>query len=361
MVDAIEQIEAFPLNIPLLRPFTIATGRVDEVTNVAIRVRLSSGAVGWGEAAVLRPVTQHGQEEIIERVRAGAPSLIGHQVHDWRLACAEIAIVFKSCPSARSAVQMACLDAAATARGVPLWALFGPHAAQVETDITIPICPVEEAGQLALEYERRGFRVIKTKIGRDLSADIERIEAIRESYPGAQLLLDANEGFSADEALTALSRLDDLGMRPVLYEQPVHRQDKAGMARVTAAGLVPVAADESCRSLADAEAVCDGGLAQVLNIKFAKMGILEAISVVELARNNGLGLMVGAMVESRVGCGFAAHFVAGNGGVDWVDLDTALLLGADPVRGSYQMVGPRFDLSPCSAGQGIEGIKGIPS
>lgn len=74
-----------------------------------------------------------------------------------------------------------------------------------------------------------------------------------------------------------------------------------------------VAADESCRSPEDAMRIAKGSLADVINIKLAKLGVLGALKVVQIARENNLQLMIGGMVESRLGMGFSASFAAAIG------------------------------------------------
>ena len=110
---------------------------------------------------------------------------------------------------------------------------------------------VEEAGLLALEYRDRGFKTIKTKVGgRDMKEVINMLRAIRHSYPTCALILDANGSYSAAEALKVLRLLHnrtcftylfpsfmsfqgligglliaESGLTPILYEQPVARDD----------------------------------------------------------------------------------------------------------------------------------------
>ena len=255
-------------------------------------------------------------------------------------------------PSARSGVEMALLDAYGRHHHTPLYALFGGRGHRVTTDITIPICPAVEAEALATQYARAGFGVIKTKIGREVEADLARLRAIRRGHPGCVFVLDANEGYTADAALGLLDTLRQEGMTPGLLEQPVPRADWAGLGRVAREGGVPVAADESCRTVADAERLIAEGLVQVINIKLAKVGVLGGLAIVEMAKAAGLGLMIGAMVETRLACGFGAHFAAGLGGFDWVDLDTAFLLAEDPVRGGYMARGPVLEVGHVTAGHG---------
>ncbi|HWN68776.1 MAG TPA: enolase C-terminal domain-like protein, partial [Haliangium sp.] len=142
------------------------------------------------------------------------------------------------------------------------------------------------------------------------------------------------------------------GIEPALFEQPVAREDWEGLGRVTAEGGVPVAADESCRSAGDTLKIARGNLATVVNIKVAKLGLVEALDVAAIARTAGIGLMVGGMVETRIAMGFSAHLAAGLGGFDFIDLDTPLLLAEDPITGGYVAEGPRYHLAGVPSGHG---------
>jgi len=137
-----------------------------------------------------------------------------------------------------------------------------------------------------------------------------------------------------------------------LLEQPVAREDWEGLGKLARGAGMPVAADESCRSPADAIRIGAHKLAQVINIKLAKCGVVQALEIAAIARASGLGLMIGGMVETRLAMGFSAHFAAGLGGFDWIDLDTPLLLAADPIAGGYRAQGARYRLDTGCAGHG---------
>ena len=94
------------------------------------------------------------------------------------------------------------------------------------------------------------------------------------------------------------------------------------------------------------------GAAGVINIKLVKCGVVQALDIVSVARSAGLDLMIGGMVETRIGMGFAAHFAAGTGAFRWVDLDTPLLLAEDPVNGGYRVDGARYMLDIQQHGHG---------
>ena len=113
------------------------------------------------------------------------------------------------------------------------------------------------------------------------------------------------------------------------------------MAEVAARAPIPVVADESFRGPADLDRLLAARAAGAVNLKLTKLGgPLAALALARRARAEGLQLMAGAMVETRVGLLAMAHVVAALGGVDWVDLDTAFLLAHDPFEGGWQANGP---------------------
>eukprot|EP00271_Cylindrocystis_brebissonii_P020542 TRINITY_DN6848_c0_g1_i5.p1 TRINITY_DN6848_c0_g1~~TRINITY_DN6848_c0_g1_i5.p1 ORF type:complete len:317 (+),score=68.94 TRINITY_DN6848_c0_g1_i5:266-1216(+) len=249
----------------------------------------------------------------------------------------------------RAGVEMALVDAVARRMQLPLWKFFGGASNVLVTDITIPICTPLEAERLAAFYKQQGFAAVKTKVGGTaLEDDIARLAAIREGHPECSLLLDANCGYTVSEAMAVLKSLHELNLDPILLEQPVPREDWSGLRQVALEAQrlygISVAADESCRCFEDAQRIVEQGLAQVVNIKLAKVGVVGALKVARLVRGAGTELMIGGMVETRLAMGFSAHFAAGMGCFRYIDLDTPLLLAEDPVQGGYTAQGATYDL-----------------
>ncbi|XP_059074370.1 L-Ala-D/L-amino acid epimerase isoform X2 [Cryptomeria japonica] len=349
--------EARPLNVPLLAPFTIASSRVEEVNNVAVRVDLQvqeqggeegGGGVGWGESPILPRVTAEDQSLALQKANYAAEilqTLPSKSLGDL-LRHVHTLLPGHAFASVRAGVEMAVIDGVANSIGLPLWQIFGGAYDSITTDITIPIVTPAEAAQLAAKYAELGFQTLKLKVGKNLDADIQVLKAIRNSHPSCSFILDANEGYTAAEAIQVLQRLHDMGVTPILFEQPVARDDWDGLGHVSKVARevygVSVAADESCRGLLDVQKIVHERLADVINIKLAKVGVLGALEIIELTRKEGLQLMIGGMVETRLAMGFAAHLAAGLGCFKFVDLDTPLLLSDDPVIGGYQVAGPVY-------------------
>jgi L-alanine-DL-glutamate epimerase-like enolase superfamily enzyme len=255
-------------------------------------------------------------------------------------------------------VETAVLDAWARLKHVPLSVLLGGEQAlathDITTDITIPIGAPEHMGQLAGEWWRKGFRQFKVKVGRGVEADIAALEAIHERAPEAIFRLDANAGYSATEAIAVARSALDAGLRIECYEQPCGRLALDALREVAASLGVPVIADESVATLDELSRVIAARAVQGVNLKLVKSGgPLRALAIGRAAREAGLSLMVGAMVETRLGISAAAHVTAALGGVEYPDLDTALLLAGDPFVGGYTMTGPRLTLGD-APGLGVD-------
>lgn len=343
----VNRAESRALNVPLIAPFTIASSRLDKVENVAIRIELRNGCVGWGETPILPSVTAEDQSTALAKAREACQLLSSrhHHVSTLGAMLREIGGLLPGheFASVRAGIEMALVDAVANSIGIPLWRLFGGATNTITTDITIPIVSPSEAAALASTYRKKGFATLKLKVGKNLKADIEVLQAIQTVHPDCSFILDANEGYKPEEAIDVLNKLHEMGVTPVLFEQPVHRDDWEGLGHVTrfakAMYGVSVAADESCRSVADVKKIAEGELADVVNIKLAKVGVLGALEIIEVAKKAGLDLMIGGMVETRLAMGFAGHLAAGLGGFKFIDLDTPLLLSEDPVLEGYEVLG----------------------
>jgi L-alanine-DL-glutamate epimerase-like enolase superfamily enzyme len=343
-----------PLNIPLLEPFTIATGSVSEARNVLITITLADGSVGYGESAPLPPSTGESQETALAAAQGCAALIEGKDAARWRTLSSMMRSVYFSQVTAMAGIEMALLDALAHAYGIPLYIFFGGASTSIETDMSIPMVTPEHAHELAKDIVARGINCIKIKVGGDLRDDVARVEAIREGAPGLGLTLDANQGYTANEALLCLEALDDRDIRPLMMEQPVHKDDYDGLRYVTQHTAVPIAADESAYSAANVAHLIAMGAVNVVNIKLMKCGFVEALDIAAVCRATHTQLMIGAMIESRLATSAAVHFVAGLGGFRFIDLDTPMLLADDPFKGGYEQRGGVYDVSGVTSGLGIE-------
>ncbi len=350
----ITAVQVERLDLPLFEPFVIATGEFPAANNTLVRVELADGTVGLGEGS---PSLSSGGETartVLLAAREMTTLLEGRDAARWRDIAAFLLANFEAHSCARAAVEMAVLDALTRHYHIPLYQWFGGAGTAVETDMTIPIVIPDHARELAGQIAARGIRSIKIKVGGDREQDVARVVAIHEGAPDAAILLDGNQGYDVAGALRLLRVLERHGIEPILFEQPVHKDDWEGLVAVTARSPVPVAADECVHSPAEALRVVRNRAADVINIKLMKSTFLGALDIVGICRASRTGLMVGAMMESRLATAAAAHFVAGTGGFRYVDLDTPMLINGDPFHGGYSQTGGVYDLSEVQAGHGVE-------
>lgn len=342
------------LNIPLVEPFGIATGAQAIAQNVLVKVALEDGTVGLGEAAPFPAVNGETQAQVVAALPA-LSAMTGESILNLRPLAEQARALLPGTPSAQAAFEMALLDAWTKRVNVPLWSYFGGSETKLRTDITIVTGSVDHAVAAARRAILDGFDLLKVKIGgASVDHDVARVQAIAATCPQAVFILDANASFTSDEALAVLRELGDVVGRVVLFEQPTAAGNVDELARVTRDGGVPVAADESARSVADVVALARQNAAQVINIKTMKTGVFAAWDMMVAARAFGLQLMVGGMVETELSMTVSACLGGGFGGVRFFDLDTPLFMGKRPLSGGFAQTGANIDLSVIGAGHGVQ-------
>lgn len=353
MSTTIKDLRAEPLDLPLKEPFVIATGRKDAASNVLVRVELADGTIGWGEVSATPYTSGDTQATAIAALDHLRPVVIGKDVRSWRSLLAVTRRHLRFQAGAHSGLEIAVFDAFGKATGVPLWQLFGGVKAAVETDLTLSLGTPEETGAAAGRAVRDGFRKIKIKVGMGVAIDIARVIAVRAAAPQCELALDANQAFTPKQAVELAHRVAAEGIELSLLEQPVRRDDLAGMRHVREHCGVPVGADESVFSPEDAIRVVREGAADVINIKVAKAGLAGALDIASVARAANVDLMIGCMMESKIGLAASVHLACGLGCFTHCDLDSIYLLRPFACEGGFTLRGAEFSVEGITGGTGI--------
>jgi len=333
---------------PLHQPFVTARRRVEALEGVLVELELDDGTVGHGSAAQTFAVTGESVSSIETALHGpitealtsdGERGIRGHA-----------AAIEESCvgnTSAKAAADVALHDAWARRLGVPLAAALGGDTGRVlHTDMTISLAEPDVMTRAATEAANAGFETLKVKLGSDWRADLERLRAVRSAVPAARFRLDANQGWDAKAAVRIIRAIEDADVPLELVEQPVHRDDLDGLARVTAAVDVPIMADESLCSPRDAFEIARTQAADLLNIKLAKCGgVGQALAIADIAAAAGLRCMVGAMMEPRISITAAAHLATTHPAVTMVDLDSAEWVAESELSGGYTLHGDAMHLA----------------
>ncbi len=220
--------------------------------------------------------------------------------------------------AARNALDCAFWDHAAKRAGKRAWDLLGLPAPKPEiTAYTLSLDTPEAMEAQAAKNAHRPL--LKIKLG--TPDDMPRLEAVRRGAPDAPIIVDANEGWTAEVYTDLAPHLIRLGVQMV--EQPLPAGEDDMLAEIDRP--LPVCADESCHDRASLPA-CKGKY-DMVNIKLDKTGgLTEALALKRQAIAEGYGVMVGCMVGSSLAMAPATILAQG---VAFTDLDGPLLLAED--------------------------------
>ncbi|MEV0797176.1 dipeptide epimerase [Kribbella sp. NPDC050281] len=345
------------VSAPLHTPFITALRTATHADSLLVEV--SDGELsGWGEAPQVWKVTGDslaGSQACVEGPITAALDGLGPD--DLTEALRRVQNAVAGNFGAKGAVDVALHDLAARRRGQTLHGFLGSTVDIVRTDMTLSVGDPDALAAAAQARLVDGFDVLKVKVGTDARADVERVRRVREAIgPEPTLRLDANQGWSRRDAVTAIRAMEDAGCDLELVEQPVVAADLEGMAWVTDRVRTPILADESVYGVRDLVNVIRYGAADMVNVKLAKCGGLgPARTLLELAREHGIRTIVGSMMESHVGVGAAAALVSAYPTSAVNDLDAAWWLKQPPVTGGIRYDGALIHL-PAAPGLGVTGL-----
>lgn len=298
------QIEVTRDVFRLAQVFTISRGSRTEAQVLTVRIG-DDQHQGWGECV---PYARYGETlDSVEETIRGVNPLVNRA-----------GLYTLPAGAARNALDCALWDLEAKRAGKRVWELAGlPVPGPEITAYTLSLdTPEKMQAQAAANAHRP---LLKIKLG--TPDDMPRLEAVRAGAPKARIIVDANEGWSAEVYADLAPHLVRLGVE--LVEQPLPAGDDdalLGMERP-----VPVCADESCHDRASLPAL--KGKYDVVNIKLDKTGgLTEALELRRAALAEGYGIMVGCMVGSSLAMA-PATLVAQGAAV--TDLDGPLLLAED--------------------------------
>lgn len=315
------RLSAETVRLDLIHPFRIAREVSDHKNNVLVRIS-DAGLTGIGEAA---PSRYYGEDAAsVLRALAEAPSLLGGDPFELEATLDRLSSRLPGDPSARAAVDIALHDLAAQRLGVPLFRWLGLDPGK--TPVTSFTIGIDEPEAIRRKVRAAaGYPALKVKLGS--VDDLEIMRTIR-GETDARIRIDANAGWTVDQAVEMVERLSDYDVE--LVEQPLPPGSPEDWRRVREAAAMPIFADESVLVSPDVPAMA--GLVDGVNVKLMKSGgIREALRLIHTARAHGMGVMIGCMIETSVAITAAAHL---SPLADFADLDGNLLISNDPFSGA---------------------------
>jgi len=356
----LEKAEVFLFRFQLEKPFRIALGATTEKTEIIVALYDNHGRVGWGEASPSALILGCTPDSVLAALDLLIPAVLGEDPRRLSFLVEKMDRVLLGNAAAKAAVDLALHDLVGKIYGEPVWRLLGGSFAEpLETDFTVSIDTPEAMAEEARKLVNAGFRAIKVKVGEDPKLDVQRVKAVREAVgENVKLWIDANQGWTPQEAVWALARIAEF--RVEFVEQPVSAWNLEGMRWVRERSPVPVMADESVHSPQDALLAIKLGACDYVNIKLMKAGgLLRAKEIATICKNAGIPNMIGGMVESNLSATAAVHFALSEGNVVFRDLDLGerpeaklVSKGGSAIQNGFQVLA-----DPEAPGFGFEAIR----
>ncbi len=315
----VTSIEPIAVSLPMLKPVIMAGEEVRRADNVLVKITADDGTVGWGEAASAPVMTGETLESIVTAVHYLTPTLRGREAGDMAGALAAMDGRMYGNQGAKAAIEIALHDLVGCAEGKPVHALLGSKARG-----QVPLLAVIGGGNFdgdvrdAEKKKAAGFTAFKIKVGIDSAEkDAARTRAICKILNGLLISADANQGFSAPQALDYVRAVEGSGLG--FFEQPVAAHDLAGMAAVAAATRIAIGADEGIHSLDDIVRHHELKAARGVSLKAIKLGGIRAVvEAARLCERLGMSVNISCKTgESSIACAAALHVASVIPNIAW--------------------------------------------
>ncbi|MFN2544081.1 MAG: o-succinylbenzoate synthase [Actinomycetota bacterium] len=296
----LRSVELRLIRMPLRSPFRTSFGEEGTKEAILIRVETNDGGWGWGECAASaepRYSEDFNDAEWLVLFDHMIPGLLGAGAIGAEGVSGRLAWV-RGHRMAKAALEMAVLDAELRAAERSLADHLGAERDRVACGVSVGIAPsVDALLEQVSAFVERGYVRVKLKI--EPGWDVQPVTAVRETFPDTPVSVDANAAYRLAD-LSLFEALDVLDL--MMIEQPLDHDDLVQHAALQGRIATPVCLDESIRSAADARAAIGLGSCRVINIKAGRVGgLLEAKRVHDVAREAGIPVWCGGMLETGVG------------------------------------------------------------
>lgn len=354
----IKNIKVWGADLQNTKPYTIAFKTTDLVMNAFVEITLDNGVTGIGSGNPSEYVTgEHFDQTMQALQEKNLEFLMGRDIREANQLFFEILQKFPNHPAARAAIDIALYDALTKHLGIPLVKFLGQKIKSLPTSNTIGIKNVADTVKEAKEYDQRGFKILKVKLGINPEEDIERLVKLREEFGTRMVIrIDANQGYTSKQTIDFYNRTKKLDIE--LIEQPLPAKAIDEIKALPEEIRTKIAADESLLSPSDAlKLVTPPRASGIFNIKLMKCGgVNQALKIADLALNAHVDLFWGCNDESIVSITAALHAAFACTNTKYIDLDGSLDLGKDEVTGGFIL---KDGIMYCSdkPGLGVERIQ----
>ena len=292
-------VEMRRIHLSLVAPFETSFG-VQTERDILLLKAITTGGEGWGECVAGEEPT-YSSEYVDGCQHVLVHHLLPRLMDQARIEAEDVGRLLRPVHGhqmAKSAIEMAILDAQLRARGESFAAYFGAVRPAVDSGVSVGIHKsIPELLETVCDYVEQGYRRIKLKI--KPGWDVEPVRAVRERFGSVPLQVDANTAYSLSDA-AHLAELDPFDL--LLIEQPLPEEQVLAHAELATLVRTPICLDESITSAQAAADAIQLGACRIINIKPGRVGgYLEARRIHDLCAEYGLPVWMGGMLETGIG------------------------------------------------------------
>jgi L-Ala-D/L-Glu epimerase len=330
----ITKAEVIPVELKLQHPVRMAgLPELHQILAIFVRLETRQGQSAWGCTVAQAELTGEKPGDVLRGCQECASLAPDLHPTNIEYSLSELASRTRACASALCAFDLAFHDLLSLAADMPLYRLLGGYRNRIQTSVTIPIASVDENVELAQRRASQGFRMLKIKGGLSPEDDVRRVQAIYRALPNHVLRLDADGGYTVQQALDVANAL---AHRIEMLEQPTPANAPADLQAVKKLSPIPILADQSLRGPASALELAATHSVDGLSIKLVTCGGLRGARQVDaIARAAHVATMVGCFIEPALLIAADLSLALSSPNVRYGDLDGYLDLVDDPSRAGF--------------------------
>lgn len=321
--------EVTPVELSLNHSVIMAgAAPIDRIMAVFVRLDTRQGQSAWGCTVSHPSLIGDESGEVLNACLACADMATGLHPTQIEYSLALLEPLVDKAPTAMCAFDLAFHDLLGLAAGMPLYRILGGYRHSIMTSATIPVCSVKEGVDYAQKLAASGFKILKVKGGLNSEEDVSKVRSINRSLPYIKLRLDADGGYTVEQALEVSRALSG---KLEMIEQPVPANELEGLRLVKRHSTIPVFADQSITGLSSALTLASENIVDGLSIKMVSCGGFRcAKQIVSIAQAAHLAAMVSCLIEPSILVAAGLHFSLSSSVVRYGDLDGHLDLQTDP-------------------------------
>jgi L-Ala-D/L-Glu epimerase len=332
----ITRVEVIPVELTPHQPIQFANlPPVAHLTAIFIRLETRQGQTAWGCTVAHPELTGVKPAAVLQELQACAALAPDLPPLNLEFALDELAFRTQASPAALCAFDLAYHDLLGLAAGLPLYRMLGGYRDRIQTSVTLPIAPLDESVEMALELASRGFRILKIKGGCDPEGDVQRVRAIRRALPNHLLRLDADGGYTGQQALDVARALQDT---LEMFEQPTAPAGLDELRLVKECCPLPVLADQSLKGPASALHLAANHIVDGLSINVVSSGGLRSARQIDsIARAANISTMISCYIEPSMLTSAGLSLALSSPNVAYGDLDGFIDVTNDPSHPGFRL------------------------